>query len=99
MERIPTLDLRRLATDTDAFVSELGAAYRRYGFCCFRNHGIDASLIDEAYAAVVEGRTPLHDGPWSLATLEVCLAILESAKSGHEVALHHQVAPRAVRLP
>ena len=56
-------------------------------------------VIDEAYAAVVEGRTPLHDGPWSLATLEVCLAILESAKSGREVALHHQVAPRAVRLP
>jgi phthalate 4,5-cis-dihydrodiol dehydrogenase len=56
-------------------------------------------VIDEAYAAVVEGRTPLHDGPWSLATLEVCLAIHESAKSGREVALHHQVAPRAVRLP
>ena len=56
-------------------------------------------VIDEAYAAVVEGRTPLHDGPWSLATLEVCLAILESAKSGREVVLHHQVAPRAVRLP
>jgi phthalate 4,5-cis-dihydrodiol dehydrogenase len=56
-------------------------------------------VIDEAYAAVVEGRAPLHDGPWSLATLEVCLAILESAKTGREVALHHQVAPRAVRLP
>jgi phthalate 4,5-cis-dihydrodiol dehydrogenase len=56
-------------------------------------------VIDEAYAAVVEGRAPLHDGPWSLATLEVCLAILESAKTRREVALHHQVAPRAVRLP
>jgi phthalate 4,5-cis-dihydrodiol dehydrogenase len=56
-------------------------------------------VIDEAYAAVVEGRPPLHDGPWSMATLEVCLAILESARTGREVALHHQVAPRAVRLP
>ncbi len=56
-------------------------------------------VIDEAYAAVAEGRPPLHDGPWSMATLEVCLAILESARTGREVALHHQVAPRAVRLP
>ena len=55
--------------------------------------------IDEAYAAVVEGRPPLHDGPWSMATLEVCLAILESARTGREVALRQQVAPRAVRLP
>ena len=26
--RIPTLDIRRFDTDRDAFVSELGAAYR-----------------------------------------------------------------------
>lgn len=50
MERIPTLDLRRLDGDTDAFVGELGASYRRYGFCCFSHHGIDASLIADAYA-------------------------------------------------
>ena len=56
-------------------------------------------VIDEAYAAVVDGVPPLHDGAWSLATLEVCLAILESARSGREVVLRHQVAPRAVRLP
>ena len=55
-------------------------------------------VIDEAYAAVVSGVPPLHDGAWSLATLEVCLAILESARSGREVLLHHQVAPRPVRL-
>ena len=56
-------------------------------------------VIDEAYAAVMHGVPPLHDGAWSLATLEVCLAILESARSGREVVLRHQVAPRAVRLP
>jgi len=50
MERIPTLDLRRLDGDTDAFVDELGASYRRYGFCCFSHHGIDAALIADAYA-------------------------------------------------
>lgn len=55
-------------------------------------------VIDEVYAAVVEGWAPLHDGAWSLATLEVCLAILESARSGREVALARQVAPRPVRL-
>ena len=58
-----------------------------------------AEVIDEAYAAVVEGHAPLHDGPWSRATLEVCLAILESARSGREMPLYHQVAPRALRLP
>jgi len=55
-------------------------------------------VIDEAYAAVINGVPPLHDGAWSLATLEVCLAILESAQSGREVLLHHQVAPLPVRL-
>ena len=48
-------------------------------------------VIDELYAAVVNGVAPLHDGAWSMATLEVCLAMLESARSGREVALHHQV--------
>ncbi|MBL8383259.1 MAG: Gfo/Idh/MocA family oxidoreductase [Burkholderiales bacterium] len=55
-------------------------------------------VIDELWAAVREGVAPLHDGAWSLATLEVCLAILESARTGREVPLHHQVAPQPVRL-
>ena len=50
MDRIPTLDLRRLETDARAFVAELGASYRRTGFCCFSHHGIDAALIADAYA-------------------------------------------------
>lgn len=56
-------------------------------------------VIDELVAAVRDGIAPLHDGAWSMATLEVCLAILESASAGREVALNHQVAPRPVRLP
>jgi phthalate 4,5-cis-dihydrodiol dehydrogenase len=36
---------------------------------------------------------PLHSGAWGMATLEVCLAILESARTGREVALRQQVAP------
>ena len=49
-----------------------------------------AEVIDEFHAAVVEGRAPLHDGAWSMATLEVCLAILESGRTGRELALSHQ---------
>ncbi|MDH5834071.1 isopenicillin N synthase family dioxygenase [Luteimonas kalidii] len=49
--RIPTLDIRRFDTDRDAFVAELGAAYREWGFAGIGHHGIAQSLIDDAYAA------------------------------------------------
>lgn len=48
---IPTLDITRFATDRDAFVAELGAAYREWGFAGIRNHGIPQELIDGAYDA------------------------------------------------
>ena len=53
---IPTLDIRRFtapasAADRDAFVAELGAAYREWGFAGIRNHGIPQSLIGGAYEA------------------------------------------------
>jgi phthalate 4,5-cis-dihydrodiol dehydrogenase len=51
-----------------------------------------AEVIDELHAAVVEGRPPLHDAAWATATLEVCLAMLASARDGKEIALAHQVA-------
>jgi phthalate 4,5-cis-dihydrodiol dehydrogenase len=53
-----------------------------------------AEVIDELYDAVVNGRAPLHDGAWATATLEVCLALLTSAREGRDVALTHQVASR-----
>lgn len=49
--RIPTLDMRRYDSDRAAFVAELGAAYREWGFAGIRDHGIQARLIDGAYAA------------------------------------------------
>ncbi|MEP7063654.1 MAG: Gfo/Idh/MocA family oxidoreductase [Betaproteobacteria bacterium] len=49
-------------------------------------------VIDELYAAVREGRAPLHDGRWSMATLEVCMAMLQSARERGDVVLHRQVA-------
>ena len=49
--RIPTLDITRFDTDREAFVAELGAAYRQWGFAGISNHGISQELIDNAYAA------------------------------------------------
>jgi isopenicillin N synthase-like dioxygenase len=51
--RIPTLDIRRYDTDRTAFVAELGAAYREWGFAGICNHGIPQPLIDGAYDAFV----------------------------------------------
>ncbi|HRA57988.1 MAG TPA: 2-oxoglutarate and iron-dependent oxygenase domain-containing protein, partial [Thermomonas sp.] len=53
--QIPTLDIRRFthpssAEDRQAFIAELGAAYREWGFAGIRNHGIPQAQIDEAYA-------------------------------------------------
>jgi phthalate 4,5-cis-dihydrodiol dehydrogenase len=44
-------------------------------------------VIDELYGALAEGRAPLHSGEWAMATLEVCLAMLRSAREGTEVVL------------
>jgi isopenicillin N synthase-like dioxygenase len=48
---IPTLDIRRYDGDRTRFVDELGAAYREWGFCGIRGHGIAPALIDNAYDA------------------------------------------------
>lgn len=53
-------------------------------------------VIDELYAAILDGQGPLHDGPWAKATLEICLAMLQSAREGRDVAVEHQVAGKAV---
>lgn len=52
--RIPTLDIRGWDTDRDAFVGELGDAYREWGFAGIRGHGIAPALIDRAYGAFRE---------------------------------------------
>jgi phthalate 4,5-cis-dihydrodiol dehydrogenase len=46
-----------------------------------------AEVIDELHAALRAGVAPLHDGPWARATLQVCLAILQSAREGRDVEL------------
>jgi phthalate 4,5-cis-dihydrodiol dehydrogenase len=51
-----------------------------------------AEVIDELYDAIVHRRAPLHDGRWAMATLEVCLGILQSAREQRDITLTHQVA-------
>lgn len=48
-------------------------------------------VIDEMWAAERQQLTPLHDGPWSRATLEVCLALLQSQRLSADVTLTRQV--------
>jgi phthalate 4,5-cis-dihydrodiol dehydrogenase len=49
-------------------------------------------VLDDMYAAVREGKRPLHDARWGKATLEASLAVLQSARENREIALVHQVA-------
>lgn len=51
-----------------------------------------SEVIDELYGAIVGGTPPLHNGEWSLATMEVCLAMLQSAREQKEIRLQHQIA-------
>jgi phthalate 4,5-cis-dihydrodiol dehydrogenase len=46
-----------------------------------------AEVIDELYGALVEGRAPVHSGESAMATLQVCLAMLESSRQGKEIVL------------
>jgi phthalate 4,5-cis-dihydrodiol dehydrogenase len=50
-----------------------------------------SEVMDELCAAVFDSREPLHNGAWGMATMEVCLAMLQSARDGQEVTLRHQV--------
>jgi phthalate 4,5-cis-dihydrodiol dehydrogenase len=49
--------------------------------------------LDALWDAVREGRRDFHDARWGKATLEVALAILQSARDRREILLQHQVAP------
>jgi phthalate 4,5-cis-dihydrodiol dehydrogenase len=48
-------------------------------------------VLDEWHGAMTGERTPVHDGAWGLANLEICLAALESSQTGSEIMLRHQV--------
>lgn len=52
------------------------------------------AVLDELCDAVLEGKPPLHDGAWGMATMEICLAILRSAREGSDIDLVEQVGAR-----
>ena len=47
--------------------------------------------LEDFYKSVTEDRPVLHDGKWGKATLEVCLAILQSSQNKREQLVVHQV--------
>jgi phthalate 4,5-cis-dihydrodiol dehydrogenase len=49
-------------------------------------------VIEEFVETVAGRRRALHDGRWARANLEVCVATIESSRTGKDVALHQQVA-------
>jgi len=44
-------------------------------------------VIDEFLLAIETGRPTAHDGEWAMATLQVCIAMLQSARENREVTL------------
>ena len=46
-----------------------------------------AEVIGELYDAIRSGLAPIHDGNWAKSTLEICVAMLESSKSGRDISL------------
>jgi phthalate 4,5-cis-dihydrodiol dehydrogenase len=53
-------------------------------------------MLEEFFDAVSGARSPLHDGRWGMANLEVCVAAIESARTDRDVELKYQVPPREV---
>jgi phthalate 4,5-cis-dihydrodiol dehydrogenase len=57
---------------------------------CAADDGRSAELR-ELHESIVQDRPAFPDGRWGKATLEVCLAILQSSKERREIALAHQI--------
>jgi phthalate 4,5-cis-dihydrodiol dehydrogenase len=54
------------------------------------NAGVRRGELVELYDAVVRNKPVYHDGRWGMATLEVCLAIMQSGRERREIELTHQ---------
>jgi phthalate 4,5-cis-dihydrodiol dehydrogenase len=50
-----------------------------------------AAELEELYDAVVKDRPVFHDGRWGMATLEVVLGIMQSARERREIMMQHQI--------
>jgi phthalate 4,5-cis-dihydrodiol dehydrogenase len=49
------------------------------------------NVLDDLRDAIATGRSPVHNGRWGKATLEVALAIQQSARERRDIVLAHQV--------
>ena len=56
-----------------------------------RGEGPSDPTLNEAYAGIVDGAPIFHDGLWGMATLEVQLALMQSARERREIKLSRQV--------
>ena len=71
----------------DPRVTRIGKILRKTRFDELPPPAVPRSeVIDELYGAVVDGKAPLHDGAWAMATMQVIFAMLRSASEGHDVA-------------
>ncbi len=57
---------------------------------CAADEGRSAELR-ELYQAVAQDRPAFPDGRWGKATLEVCVAMLQSSNERREIVLAHQI--------
>lgn len=53
-------------------------------------------VIDELFATVRNDRPAVHSGEWARATTSVCLALLESARTGSDCQPRYQVSHNAI---
>lgn len=53
--------------------------------------GVGRRELTELYDAVVNGEPVYHSGAWAMATLEVCLALMQSGDERREIYFAHQV--------
>lgn len=53
-----------------------------------------ATDLEEIYGALRLGKPPAHDGRWGLATVEVVMAVMQSARERREIMLQHQCPVR-----
>lgn len=68
----------------------------RRELACGAGYKRGAAELMELADALNEGREPFLDAAWGRATLEVCVAILESGAQRRELSLRYQVPARAV---
>lgn len=61
--------------------------------------GTRDNVLDEFYDAIVHDRPLIRDGRWGRATIEACLALLQSSEEKREITLSRQVPFRDDLLP